>query len=68
MGDYSKFDYFQQEGILLKWDGLFDSVDILDLKVFVATLMIPMANFVLNNFSYQSNVYKVLLGFAQNLG
>jgi hypothetical protein len=68
LGDYSRFDYFAQEGILLKWEGQFDTVDMLDLNIFLATLMIPMANFVFSNFSYQSNVYKVMLGFAENLG
>lgn len=46
----------------MKWEAKLKNIDILDLKVFIITTLYPLCGLIFNDFSSQSNVYKVMYG------
>ncbi len=60
--DYSKHDLYNEKGDIVRWEGGMEILDVLDLKVFLLALMVPMSMSVFENFSAQTSVYRVMFG------
>ena len=66
MSEYSKHDLYNGKGDIVRWEGGMEILEVLDLKVFLLALMVPMSMSVFANFSAQTSVYRVM--FAEDDG
>jgi hypothetical protein len=62
LSEYSKYDLNNAKGDIVRWEGGMEILEVLDLKVFLLALMVPMSMSVFANFSAQTSVYKVMFG------
>ena len=63
--DLGKFSFFSED--VAKWDSKVELIEAMDLKIFVLRLLYLMTRYIFNDFSFQSNVYKIMYGLDQFL-
>jgi hypothetical protein len=62
LSEYSKHDLNNPKGDIVLWGGGMEILEVLDLKVFLLALMVPMSMSVFAGFSAQTSVYRVMFG------
>jgi hypothetical protein len=62
LSEYSKHDLNNPKGDIVLWGGGMEILEVLDLKVFLLALMVPMSMSVFADFSAQTSVYRVMFG------